>query len=56
MEFPTCSICLDYMTINLATTQCGHVFHIKWYYILLNNYSLQNTIIHKQECPYDRQT
>lgn len=27
IEVPQCPICFDELTVNLAATKCGHVFH-----------------------------
>ena len=29
-EIPTCTICLEELTNDLAAAECGHVFHHAW--------------------------
>ena len=41
-EIPECAICQDYLTKNLCTTKCGHVFH---------KYCIEKSIKQKSTCP-----
>jgi len=36
LEVPKCSVCLEDMNCNLATIECGHVFHDIWYLLFMS--------------------
>jgi len=60
-EIPTCSICYEDMATNLKLTVCGHVFHSKWYiiiiiitYLLNIIYSIERSLNESSQCPVCR--
>ena len=44
-EVPQCAICFDELTVDLAVTKCGHVYHKK---------CIQASIDINGQCPLDR--